>query len=154
MSSTLSRSSLTKPSGRRRVRPEVASLESRELLTLLGQQRFPSDNPWNQNIAAAPTASTSSAIINNIISLYGNGHFHPDFGQDPKGSNPLYGIPFNVVHGNAQAKVHVVIDAYASESDIKDAPIPTNAVLEGDNQNGPVAGMSNRGDSHLIVWDE
>ena len=50
--------------------------------------------------------------------------------------------------------MHVVIDAYADESDLQDAPIPANAVLEGDNQNGPVAGLANRGDSHLIVYDE
>jgi hypothetical protein len=136
------------------VLPVVDPLEGRELLTLLGSQLFPSDNPWNQSIAAAPVAANSTAIINNIISLYGNGHFHPDFGQDTQGSNPLYGIPFNIVHGDTQPKVHVVIDDYASESDIQDAPIPANAVLEGDNQNGPVAGLSNRGDSHLIVWDE
>ena len=71
-----------------------------------------------------------------------------------KSNNPLYGIPFNVVHGNTQPKVHVVIDAYPDESDLQDAPIPANAVLEGDNQNGPVVGLANRGDSHLIVWDE
>jgi hypothetical protein len=139
---------------RRRSNPGVVALENRELLTLLGTQLFPSDNPWNQNIANAPVASNSTAIINNIIALYGNGRFHPDFGQDTQTANPLYGIPFNVVHGNTQAKVHVVIDAYASESDIEDAPIPPSAVLEGDNQNGPVSGVANRGDSHLIVWDE
>jgi len=134
--------------------PCVEPLEARELLTLLGQQLFPADNPWNQNIASAPVASNSAAIINNIISLYGNRQFHPDFGQDTLGSNPLYGIPFNIVYGNTQPKVHVVIDDYASESDIQDAPIPANAVLEGDNQNGPVFGLGNRSDSHLIVWDE
>ena len=132
----------------------VEPLEPRIVMSLLGQQLFPSDNPWNQNIASAPVASNSTAIINNIISLYGNGQLHPDFGQDTQSSNPLYGIPFNVVHGNTQPKVHVVIDGYPSESDLKDAPIPANAVLEGDNQNGPVAGLDNRGDSHLIVWDE
>jgi hypothetical protein len=139
---------------RRRALPGVDSLEARELLTLLGQQLFPSDNPWNQDIANAPVAANSSAIINNIISLYGNGHFHPDFGQDTQSNNPLYGIPFNVVHGNSVTKIPVVIDAYPDESDIENAPIPANAVLEGDNQNGPVAGVDARGDSHLIVWDE
>lgn len=134
--------------------PRVDSLESRELLTLLGQQLFPSDNPWNQNIASAPAAPNSTAIINNIISLYGNGNLHPDFGQDTQSNNPLYGIPFNVVHGNTQAKVQVVLGAYASESDQQNAPIPANAVLEGDMQNGPTVGLANRGDSHLLVWDE
>jgi hypothetical protein len=158
MSSTPRHSSLlARSAGRAAKRREVLAvdqLEARQLLTLLGQQLFPSDNPWNQNIANAPVASNSSAIINNLISLYGNGHFHPDFGQDYQTSDPLYGIPFNIVHGNTQPKVQVVIDAYASESDIENAPIPPNAVLEGDNQNGPVAGLDNRGDSHLIVWDE
>ena len=36
---------------------------------------------------------------------------HPDFGQDYLNSGPLYGIPYNVVHGNSVAKVHVVIGA-------------------------------------------
>src|SRR5262249_6208406 len=122
--------------------------------TLLGQQLFPSDNPWNQNIASAPVASNSSAVINNIISLAGgDGRFHPDFGQDTRSSNPLYGIPFNVVHSNSQPLVRVVVDGNPAESDLEDAPIPANAVLEGDNQNGPVSGLGNRGDSHLIVWD-
>ena len=158
MSSTFRRSSLpvrpTRRAVRRRAFPGVDRLEARELLTLFGQQLFPADYPWNQNIASAPVASNSTAIINNIISLYGNGRFHPDFGQDTHGNNPLYGIPFNVVHGKTQPMVHVVIGAYASESDVEDAPIPANAVLEGDNQNGPVVGLANRGDSHLIVWDE
>jgi len=142
------------PAVLRRSRPVVDPLEGRELLTLLGQQLFPSNNPWNQNISSAPVAPNSAAIINNIISLYGNGQFHPDFGQDTQSNNPLYGIPFNVVHGNSVPKVTVVIDGYPEESDIQPAPIPANAVLEGDNQNGPVAGLANRGDSHLIVWDE
>ncbi len=132
----------------------VERLEDRALLSLLGQSLFPADNPWNQRIDQAPVASNSAAIMNSIISTYGNGRLHPDFGQDYQNSDPLYGIPYNVVHGNSVAKVHVVIDAYASESDLEDAPIPANAVLEGDLQNGPTVGVSNRGDSHLIVWDE
>jgi hypothetical protein len=138
----------------RRAGPELLELESRQLLTLLGQQLFPSDNPWNQNIATAPAAPNSSAIINNIISLYGNQRFHPDFGQDTNSNNPLYGIPINIVHGNSQPLIHVMIDAYPGESDLQNAPVPANAVLEGDNQNGPNPGVNNRGDSHLIVWDE
>jgi hypothetical protein len=138
-----------------RVRPAVELLEDRTVPTLLGQQLFPSDNPWNQNIANAPVAANSTAIINNIVSNNGgvDGQLHPDFGQDYHDSSDLYGIPYNVVHGNSTPKVQVVIDAYASESDIESAPIPTNAVLEGDLQNAPVAGVDNRGDSHLLVYD-
>ncbi|MGO9600210.1 MAG: IPT/TIG domain-containing protein [Isosphaeraceae bacterium] len=131
----------------------LEALEERVVLSLLGQQLFPSDNPWNQNIASAPVAANSTAIIQNIISSYGNGALHPDFGQDTQGNNPLYGIPYNVVHGNSQPKVSVVIDGYPSESDIEPAPIPANPVIEGDMQNGPTVGLDNRGDSHLIVYD-
>src|SRR5262249_27469884 len=98
--------------------------------------------------------ANSAAIMNNIIGLAGDGRFHPDFGQDTHSSDPLYGIPFNVVHGNSVPKVHVVVDGYPDESDLMDAPIPANAVLEGDNQDAPVAKLEDRGDSHLIVWDE
>jgi hypothetical protein len=92
--------------------------------------------------------------MNAIVSRYGDGRLHPDFGQDSRTTDPLYGIPINVVHGNSTAKVHVVIDAYAGESELQNVPIPSGAVIEGDNQNGPLAGVDNRGDSHLIVWDE
>src|ERR1035437_8429925 len=122
---------------------------------LLGTNLFPADNPWNQNISQAPVATNSTAIITNIIAKYGNGRFHPDFGQDYLlASNPLYGIPYNVVHGNSTARIQVVIDAYSDESDLQNAPIPANAVIEGDTQNGPTVGGDNRGDSHLLVWDE
>src|SRR4051812_39269806 len=69
---------------------------TRGFAALLGSNLFPPDNPWNQNISQAPVATNSAAIISNI----GNGRFHPDFGQDYQTGNPLYGIPYNVVHGN------------------------------------------------------
>src|SRR4051794_1090784 len=118
--------------------------------SLLSSNLFPVDNPWNQNISQAPVATNSVAIITRI----GNGRFHPDFGQDYRAGNPLYGIPFNVVHGNSTPKIHVVIDAYADQSDVQNAPIPANAVIEGDMDNGPTVGLANRGDSHLLIWDE
>lgn len=53
----------------------------------------------------------------------------------------------------------VIIDNYPGESDIVPVPIPANAVIEGDyqngpNPNGPGSNSNQRGDSHLIVWDE
>jgi hypothetical protein len=128
------------------------------LASLLGQQLFPADYPWNQNIANAPVAANSATIIAHI----GNStHIHPDWGEDNpvNGSSPLYGIPYNVVHGNSTTKINVVIDNYPGESDVVAVPIPTNAVIEGDYQNGPNpngggGGPNQRGDSHLIVWDE
>jgi hypothetical protein len=129
-------------------------LEDRTVPALLGQQLFPSDNPWNQIVAAAPVAPNSQAIINNIIALQGDdGRLHPDFGQFYGGANDLYGIPFNVVHSSAMTLTSVVIDDYEDESDVQPAPIPANAVLEGDLQNGPRFGVDARGDSHLLIWD-
>ncbi len=137
------------------VRLRCESLEDRTVPTLLGKQLFPLDNPWNQQITNAPVAANSAAIINNIISNAGNdGRLHPDFGQDYRNSNDLYGIPFNVVHGNSATKIHVVIDGYPDESDLRSVPMPANAVIEGDFQNGPRVGVDNRGDSHLLIWDE
>jgi len=125
---------------------------------LLGQHLFPTNNPWNQDISAAPVAANSAAII---ASIGTSTRVHPDWGDDnpANGSSPLYGIAYNVVHGNSTAKINVVIDNYPGESDIVAAPIPSNAVIEGDYQNGPNpngAGYNTgqRGDSHLIVWDE
>ena len=79
-------------------------LEDRNLLSLLGQPLFPADNPWNQRIDTAPVAANSGAIMSSIISKYGDGRLHPDFGQDYRDSSPLYGIPYNVVHGNSVAE--------------------------------------------------
>ena len=138
----------------------VTELEERVVPTLLGQQLFPLDYPWNQNISNAPAAANSAAIIAHIGSSIG---LHPDWGNDSpsNGSSPLYGIPVNVVHGNSPSvtKVNVVIDNYPGESDIIPVPIPANAVIEGDYQNGPNPNgggynTGQRGDSHLIVWDE
>jgi Domain of unknown function (DUF4214)/IPT/TIG domain/SdrD B-like domain/Invasin, domain 3 len=132
--------------------PLLQELESRLVPTLLGKQLFPLDYPWNQNISNAPVAANSAAVIAHIGSSI---RIHPDWGDDnpSNGTSPLYGIPFNVVHGNTN-KVNVIIDNYPSESDISPVPIPANAVIEGDYQNGPNPGIANRGDSHLLVWDE
>jgi hypothetical protein len=123
-------------------------------LALLGNQLFPADNPWNQKITDAPVAPNSVAVMNSIISTFGDGHLHPDFGEDSYNTNPLYGIPYNVVHGNTITPTSIVIDNYASQSDIQAVPLPANPVLEGDLQNGPLVGLNNRGDSHLLVYDE
>jgi len=138
----------------------LEKLEDRVVPTLLGQQLFPSDYPWNQNISNAPVAANSAAIIANIGSAI---KIHPDWGDDnsSNGNSPLYGIPFNVVHGNSPGvtKVNVIIDNYPGESDLLPVPIAPGAVIEGDYQNGPNPNgggynPGQRGDSHLIVWDE
>jgi len=142
----------------RNVGREVEQLESRDVPSLLGQQLFPSNYPLNQNIANAPVATNSAAVISHIGTSI---KIHPDLGYDSpsNGNDYLYGIPFNVVHGNSVQKVNVVIDGYPSQSDILPVPIPANAVIEGDYQGGPNlngAGYNSgqRGDSHLLIWDE
>lgn len=150
----------------KQVRKRLAALAASAVLTpacpalaaLLGQQLYPSDYPWNQNISNAPVAANSAAIIAHIGNTI---HIHPDWGADnpTNGASPLYGIPYNVVHGNSTATVNVIIDDYPGESDIVPMPIPTNAVIEGDFQNAPNTNgagynTNQRGDSHLIVWDE
>jgi hypothetical protein len=143
----------------RRPSLSLEELEDRVVPTLLGQQLFPADYPWNQNISNAPVAANSAAVIAHIGSSIG---IHPDWGADSSsnGSSPLYGIPFNVVHSNAPGttKVNVIIDNYPGESDVVPVPMPANPVIEGDYQNGPNPhgggyNAGQRGDSHLIVWD-
>jgi hypothetical protein len=131
----------------------VYRLEERDVPALLGNTLFPADNPWNQRITDAPVAANSAAVMGAIIGRFGDNRIHPDFGEDSRGGNELYGIPYNVVRGNSVPKVNVVVDGYPDESDVVPVPIPANAVLEGDYQNGPRAGLANRGDSHLIVFD-
>ncbi|MFO0928463.1 MAG: IPT/TIG domain-containing protein [Gemmataceae bacterium] len=131
----------------------LEALEDRSVPALLGNELFPADNPWNQKITDAPVAASSTAILNNILSHYGDGRLHPDFSQYYGTHDTLYGIPYNVVHGNSTPKVNVVIDSWPDESDLLPAPIPAGAVLEGDYQDGPRVGVNNRGDSHLIVYD-
>src|SRR5262249_40038046 len=139
----------------------LEALEERVVPTLLGQQLFPADNPWNQNISSAPLAANSAAIIAHIGA---STRLTPNwYADDPaNGTSPLYGMPFNVVHGNSTPGVHVVIDNYPAESDNNAVPIPAGAVLEGDYQNGPNpngggygenGNPNQRGDSHLLIWD-
>ena len=144
----------------RNVGRAVEELEPRDVPSLLGQQLFPSNYPINQNIANAPVAANSATVITHIGTSI---KIHPDLGYDnpsgPYGTSQIYGIPFNVVHGNSVAKVNVIINNYASESDIVPVPIPANAVIEGDYQDGPNLhgggyNSGQRGDSHLLIWDE
>jgi hypothetical protein len=128
-------------------------LEDRMAPALLGTQLYPSDHPWNQRITDAPVASNSTAIINDIVTDFGNGRLHPDFGQRYGDDSDLYGIPINVVHGDTASTVNFVIDAYPDESDIIPVPMPSNVVIEGDLQNGPRFGLDARGDSHLLIYD-
>lgn len=93
---------------------------------------FPSDNPWNQDVSRLPLDPNSA---NYIRSIGLTDMLHPDFG-----SNPDYGIPYNVVPGT-QTKVPITWTAYGDESDPGPYPIPANAKRE--------VG----GDRHVLVLD-
>jgi hypothetical protein len=104
-----------------------------------GQQVFPSNNPWNQDISAAPVDPNSAALI---ASIGLNTGLHPDFGTVWDGAPN--GIPFVVVSGG-QPMVPVSFD-YADESDPGPYPIPPDAPIEG--------GPSSTGDRHVLVIDK
>src|SRR5262249_25904508 len=120
-------------------KPRVEWLESRSLPSLFGNALFPADNPWNQRITDAPVATNSDTLLANIGLM---SHVHADFGA-ALWQGSLIGIPWNAVSGT-QPKVNVVIDAYASESDVQPIPIPSNAIIEGD----PLPASQNTGDRH------
>ena len=110
----------------KRTNPTLERLEDRTVPTLLGQQLFPADNPWNQNIANAPVAANSAAVIANIgASTRVTPNWYAD--NPGNGASPLYGMPINVVHGNSVTRVNVTIDNYPWESDVVPVPIPANA---------------------------
>jgi hypothetical protein len=129
------------------------ALESRDVPTFLGNQLFPLDNPWNQNVSVAPVAANSSAIINTIVARHGGTapRIHADFGN-PLDEN-LYGVPVNVATSSTtKYTIFFPDEGYEDESDVVQVPIPDNAVIEGDFFNGPST-PDDRGDSHLIVYD-
>jgi hypothetical protein len=91
--------------------------------TILGGcQVFPTNNPWNQNIANAPVNPMSSTYIASIDST--KQFLHPDFG-----SNPTYGIPYTIVPAS-QKFVPITFNAYGSESNPGPYPVPLNAPVE------------------------
>ena len=46
---------------------------------LLGQNLFPPNNPWNQDISSAPVATNSASII---FAIGASVTIHPDWGTD------------------------------------------------------------------------
>lgn len=105
-----------------------------------GCQVFPQNNPWNQDISAAPVAANSSNYMAKMASLGGNQKLHADFGSDP-----TYGIPFVVVP-STQPMVPITFTAYGDESDPGPYPIPATAPVEG--------GSASDGDRHVLVLQQ
>lgn len=89
--------------------------------TVAGCPIFPADNPWNQDISKLPVHPNSQTYINSIGATRG---LHPDFG-----SNPDYGIPYNIVEAS-QPLIPITFTAYGDESDPGPYPVPSNARRE------------------------
>lgn len=106
--------------------------------SLRGKRVLPADNPWNQDISAAPVDPNSAKLI---ASLGLSKTLHPDFGTSWEGVPN--GIPYFVVSGT-QKRVPIVFE-YTDESDPGPYPIPLNAPIEG--------GPNGDGDRHVIVID-
>jgi hypothetical protein len=98
--------------------------------TLAGCDLFPADNPWRTDISAYPVSRHSAAWVKSVGRSI---HLHPDFG-----SNPGYGIPYEVVPAD-QEQVPIRFTDYADESDPGPYPVPLDAPVE--------AG----GDAHVLV---
>jgi len=107
--------------------------------SIMGQQVFPPDNPWNTDISRFPTDPNSDTLIASIGLTTG---LHPDFGTVYNGAPN--GIPYTVVSGT-QPLVPIIFTAYGDESDPGPYPIPPGAPIEG----GPMA----TGDRHVLVVD-
>lgn len=102
-------------------------------------QVFPGDNPWNQDISAAPVHPNSANFIASIGLATG---LHPDFGTVWNGAPN--GIPYVTV-GAGQALVPITFTAYGDESDPGPYPVPADAPIEG--------GPNGSGDRHVLVVD-
>jgi hypothetical protein len=105
--------------------------------SLEGRRPFPSDNPWNTDISAAPVDPASATLIASC----GIRNLHPDFGTVWDGAPN--GIPYVLVSGSQQ-RVPVSFE-YEDESDPGPYPIPPDAPIEG--------GAGSTGDRHVLVID-
>jgi hypothetical protein len=97
---------------------------------------FPANNVWNTRIDSLPVDPNSTSYVN---SLGATTNFHPDWGTDPS-----FGIPFNVVPINSP-KANISFQ-YASESD--PSPYPLNNKM---NIEGGTWAASNKGDRHVLI---
>ncbi len=104
-----------------------------------GCEILPPTDAFHQDVSEFDEAENSEAIIDRILADGGD-TLHPDFG-----SNPNYGIPFEVVPAD-QKRVKVKLKAYPHESDPGPHPIPRKARIEG--------GKRSKGDRHVLVLEQ
>jgi len=112
---------------------------------LNGAIPFLAANPWNQDISGAPVDPNSAAILASIGLTRG---LHADFGSGLWEGAPI-GIPYLVV-GSSQPDVVISLGDYSDESDPGPFPIPVNAPIEGQMDDGSAFD----GDRHVLVIDK
>ncbi len=120
------------PSGRLFAPSSVAA-------SIVGQQVFPRDNPWNTDISRYSVDPNSDALIASIGLTTG---LHPDFGTVYNGAPN--GIPYVVIPAS-QPLVPIIFTEFGDQSDPGPYPIPPDAPIEG----APNPG----GDRHVLVVD-
>ena len=105
---------------------------------------FPASSAWNTDISAAPIDPNNATLT--ADASFSGSHLHPDFSSVAGGD---YGIPYVVVDSSTQPLVPITVNAYASESDVSQAPFPATAPIEG----SPADCSDNTGDQHILVLD-
>ena len=109
---------------------------------------FPSSAAWNTDISAAPVDPNNAIIVADPD--FSGENLHPDFSSVTGGN---YGIPYVVVDSSTQPLVPINVVAYASDSDVANAPIPLTAPIEG-YPGLCVGGPGNYvNDQHVLVLD-
>lgn len=111
---------------------------------LNGAVPFPANNAWNTDISRAPVDPNSGNLIASIGISAG---LHPDFGSGTENGG-IIGIPYVVV-ANSQPDEPIVFTEDGSQSDPGPYPVPANAPIEGQTNNG----SPNTGDRHVLVID-
>lgn len=122
--------------------PSCGAMSVGQTANLNGFRPFPPENPWNQDISAAPTDSSSAAIINFVG---GSTKVHADFGAGLYRGSSI-GIPYLVV-GPEQSQMNIRLSVYGSQSDPGPMPIPLSAPIE--RYPNP-----DKGDRHVLVLDK
>ena len=115
--------------------PAASATPAGNVPAIGGCQMFPASNPWNTDISGYPLNADSAQYMAEM-NPSGSTHLHPDFGSDPS-----YGIPYNVVaiaHANFTP---IAFTEYASQSDPGPYPIPNSPAIE--------AGS----DMHMLILD-
>ena len=104
-----------------------------------GCEILPPTDAFHRDISGLDEAENSEAVIDRILADGGD-KLHPDFG-----SNPNYGIPFEVVPPDRK-RVKVKLKAFPHESDPGPHPIPRKARIEG--------GRRSNADRHVLVLEQ